>query len=386
MLFDQSILLLALPVLASGHGYMFEPPSRNWHTHTDGLDWGTMPGVPAKEYCPHCVNRNTGVCGRSESDTDYDDWRDSEGKEMPWIQLETYSRGQTIMVMTHLAAHHGGHMELRGCPDGKASTQECFDSHVFEFVEDTAFGMPRDPNHPERGYYWGGPTQNGLDFAMKFKIPDSLVGENVLLQWLYVTANSCTPEGYSSYYGGNNSLGHALEASFWSSALSPCTGSGAAFMPLAAGEITGRFGEQFVNCAEVAILDGPTSTIPSPVAPARPTGGSTDPPTKTPSKGPTPAPVQVPITAAPVPAPTTIPIPVPTSSSRSFCCSNNFKDCNVSGWCGESQSHCETQCGAFWIEANSCNGIAQWGECTKNTNACCGPATCQGNEWYKQCK
>jgi hypothetical protein len=33
-------------------------------------------------------------------------------------------------------------MELKGCPDGKDSTQECFDSHIFEFVEDMAYDMP----------------------------------------------------------------------------------------------------------------------------------------------------------------------------------------------------------------------------------------------------
>jgi hypothetical protein len=34
-------------------------------------------------------------------------------------------------------------MELKGCPDGLATTQECLDSHVFEFVEDLAYDMPK---------------------------------------------------------------------------------------------------------------------------------------------------------------------------------------------------------------------------------------------------
>ena len=34
-------------------------------------------------------------------------------------------------------------MELKGCPNGKQSTQECLDNYVFEFVEDTAYKMPQ---------------------------------------------------------------------------------------------------------------------------------------------------------------------------------------------------------------------------------------------------
>lgn len=395
------LLLLAIPDLVNGHGYMSEPPSRNWYTHTDGLDWGTSPGVPSKEYCPHCLNRNKGVCGFSESNIDFDVWVDSLGQEMPWTTQRTYSRGETITVLSTLSAHHAGHMELRGCPDGRASTQECFDSHVFEFVEDVAFGMPKDPNHPERGYYWGGPGKGGTSFAMTFKIPDSLVGDKVVIQWLYVTANSCTPEGYASYFNGANSLGTVVDSSFWTSGLSPCDGYGADTMPLASGETSGRFGEQFVNCAEVAILDGPPSAPVTSAPTIKTTKAPTKSPTKAPTKSPTKSPTKAPVTTGtsfPTKSPTMAPTPrpttkaptkaptTPTGPSGSFCCSNNYKDCDVTGWCAQSQSRCEGSCGASWIEVGSCTGIPLWGDCTNDTNGCCAPATCQGDQWYKQCK
>jgi len=242
-------LLFSLPSSVHGHGYIYQPVSRNWYTHTDGLSWGSSDGLPFAEYCPHCLNRNRGVCGVSETDGDYDDWRDSNGNAMPFLQLETYQRGDVIDVLTHLTAHHGGHMELRGCPDGAASTQACFDAHVFEFVEDsTNYRMPKDPAHPERGYYGGGASLgNGQDFAMKFKIPDNLVGEEVLLQWLYVTANSCLPVGYTEYFNGANEFGQQLDASYWGAGLVPCKAWGAQFMPLAPeGTGSGAF-EQFVS-------------------------------------------------------------------------------------------------------------------------------------------
>ena len=33
-------------------------------------------------------------------------------------------------------------MELRGCPMGKDSTQECFDQHELTFIEDVSYEMP----------------------------------------------------------------------------------------------------------------------------------------------------------------------------------------------------------------------------------------------------
>ena len=92
--------------------------------------------------------------------------------------------GETIVVDAVLATHHGGHFELRGCPLGRASNQDCFDDpdHLFVFVQDVLHGMPADPNHPERGYCSGGQWSGIRDFSMEFKIPKNLVGEQVLLQ------------------------------------------------------------------------------------------------------------------------------------------------------------------------------------------------------------
>jgi hypothetical protein len=100
------LALAAFPVASvHGHGYMFEPPSRNYFAHANGLDWGSVSGVPMKEHCHHCLNGNAGVCGITQSGKDYDnDWVDSQGSTMPWITQRTYEKGAIIEVHSHLAS------------------------------------------------------------------------------------------------------------------------------------------------------------------------------------------------------------------------------------------------------------------------------------------
>lgn len=131
-----------------GHGYMFEPLSRNYYAWLNGLTWGTQTAIPNKEYCTHCLNTKGpgSVCGTSESGTNYDVWVDSAGAPMPWDSNgNVYREGDIITIGSFLTAHHTGHMEVRACPDGRASTQECFDApgHQLEFVEDIMFDMPK---------------------------------------------------------------------------------------------------------------------------------------------------------------------------------------------------------------------------------------------------
>jgi hypothetical protein len=113
--FNEIILALgAFPIsTVYGHGYMFEPPSRNYYAHTDGLNSGSSPAVPNKEYCHHCLNSNAGVCGISQGGTDFDAWLDSQGNPMPFISQRTYNKGEIIEIHSHLASvsydHVGRH-------------------------------------------------------------------------------------------------------------------------------------------------------------------------------------------------------------------------------------------------------------------------------------
>ena len=193
MKFSSTTVFLAFvaPILkvqvTFAHGELKSPRSRNWYAHEEGIE-GLQSGKPSAEFCPHCLNTNpdtTGVCGES-TNHDYNAWLDTLGDPMPWISQETYTLGQTIVVESFLTAHHGGHMELKACPVSDTNLlppQSCFDNHLLEFVSDDLYFMPKDPNYPERGYYAGGQGASTDRFVMKFKLPDNVYGDKVLLQW-----------------------------------------------------------------------------------------------------------------------------------------------------------------------------------------------------------
>ena len=86
-------------------------------------------------------------------------------------------------------------MEFHACPiaPGEVPTQACFDAHPLVFV--SGEGAPPDPNYPARAYL---PPSN-WDLKYKYRLPPDLEGDLVLLQWYYVTANSCSDVGYDQY-------------------------------------------------------------------------------------------------------------------------------------------------------------------------------------------
>ena len=102
------------------------------------------------------------------------------------------------MVKSYLDTHHNGHMELKACNKGPANCkQEDFDApgNQLIFIEDTVFQgnhmkMPADPNYPGHGMYGGGQGGQTKTFVFKYKLPEGLYGDQVLLQWKYITANS----------------------------------------------------------------------------------------------------------------------------------------------------------------------------------------------------
>ena len=336
-----------------GHGHMTTPRSMNYDASINGAQ--NTAGVPPIDYCPHCLNTNTKNCGKNQYN-DYDDFKDGLGFPMPWISVAEYTAGSIIDVESYLDTHHNGHMEIFACNDGLASSEECFDepTNALHFVEDVAYGMPADPNYPERGYYAFGQGGGVKDFHMRFKLPDHIVGAEVLLQWRYITANSCSPPGYAEYFNGNS-----LPADYWTAGVNSCVppypndGSRSNVHP-----------EQFFNCARVTVLDPQPTSSPKPTA--------------------------APVTSAPTITsyPTPGPVDGPTwgSPSGDACCSRDFKEC-VS-YCGTTEAEC-----------NSCNSDVHWladglptGDCLAidwdcSEKACCPGLTCvYFSENYSQCQ
>ena len=148
------------------------------------------------------------------------------------------------------------------------------------------------------------------NFRFTYRLPQNIVGEQVLLQWRYVTANSCIPRGYRD--GAiRDALTHLRWVIEWS--LPDCA-------PLnETGKVDNNNPEQFWNCAEITIRgqeDGggprpaPTPPRPTQPYPTPPTGG--EPTTGTCGGG----------------------------NRGNGMCRDSSMCCSTYGWCGASAAHC----------------------------------------------
>jgi len=392
---------LMLPENISGHGHMYSPRSRNWLAYEDGMDdWlSGSEGVPPKDHCYYCLNTKAAdeVCGVGGAQS-YDAWLDSVGNPMAWNSQATYTEGDIIEIKSNLHTPHWGHQDVMVCADGSASTQECFEAHPLEFIEDVTYGAPKDPNNPTRGHFTGA----HVDFTMKFKLPMGVTGDKVMMQWRYVTANNCWPPGYENYPYDDAKGSNSIECSY---PLDPTGAVG-----------TGK-PEQFWNCAEITILpSGPTTpTAPTPTTPTTPLPVSTPtvagpaccswPPYEEcsqpqntwchasqgncegscsgkwlggaarPTNGPVLAPSSPVAPTAPSP---TVSQPTNNNGGGRGCCSINFKTCHhpVGTFCWETEDNCRGPCGKYWLPSGEISGCAaQWESCS-NDDDCCGPTTC----------
>ena len=193
---DARTILLYLFLFTSNidfgdaHGYMSTPRSRNVYAKEEGTN-GSVPKVPKVEYCEPCLNRKAADehCGIGQSGS-YDDYVDSEGNPMPWMSQETYDEGAIITVSGVLTANHAGHIEVFACADPNPSSS-CLRGNPLTMVKDLLYDGPNDKTYPGRGY-----VSPAYDFSFSYKLPSGLHGEKVIIQWHYITANSCHPPGY----------------------------------------------------------------------------------------------------------------------------------------------------------------------------------------------
>ena len=244
------LALFSIPSAVFGHGYLKSPRSRNFAAYQDGRG----------EYEPWSANRKpaTGTCGTIAGTRNYD--------FLPSGVQATYSSGQIVDFDIDLTAHHKGHFVFKACPisPGQTATQACFDRNPLRFV--SGMNANPHPSYPDRAYLppANPPANNGAhpqfasggrwSYRYQLQLPQGLSGDLVLLQWQYITANSCLPPGYNTYnwpagwYPGN--LATCVDI--------PADGSRGENRP-----------EQFWNCAEVRI------TSATPPTPTPPIGGGT---------------------------------------------------------------------------------------------------------------
>jgi hypothetical protein len=187
------LALLSILPTVQAHGFLKSPRSRNEVARSQGIEWDSQ-----------SLNQKAGweTCGRSPS-INYNTWSSNT------IEA-TYTVGQQIDVEVTFTAHHKGHFVLKACPisSGGTATQACFDNNKLRFI--SGEGANFDQNFPERAYIPPPPpgtqASNGAgvngyrwNYRYRFQLPPGLSGDRVLLQWHYVTANSCLPPGYNTY-------------------------------------------------------------------------------------------------------------------------------------------------------------------------------------------
>ena len=241
------------------HGLLTSPAGRQYKA---SLDRGQ---TLQYEDCPHCMNRG-GVCGVSQTDAskNYLYPKDNFGNVIVPTVDECYSPGQDIVLKFVLTAHHRGHIEVKLCPDHLNPTQACFDQYPLEFLEDQSYSerANKDSNHPDRGYLHPNngranppdsletPFGGGMPYTMRFKIPENIGQcDHCVLQWTYVTGNSCNAHGYRSY--------NFPSEDWWAPYLSDCPN------PLPKEGLATSLPEQFWNCADVQISNTCGSATPS---------------------------------------------------------------------------------------------------------------------------
>jgi hypothetical protein len=110
------LTILSFLDLVQGHGHLTTPRSRNWvaSPQQEGT-WNSIPGVPAAESCPHCLNRKLPdrLCGIGNAG-DYDEWLDSSGVPMTWQSQGVLRLGEEFDVTAFLDTNHAGRCRVSG--------------------------------------------------------------------------------------------------------------------------------------------------------------------------------------------------------------------------------------------------------------------------------
>ena len=210
--------------------------------------------------------------------------------------VATYAPGGTIDFELDLSTNHNGYAEwwicdLDACGEADLTTK-CFGvpgaCHRLDRVPHPSCEAGTDETcgaihkeYPSRWYLpcrGVGPVVGGTNGKMRYQLPAGFTCTRCVVQWYWVTANSCTPPGMGDYtppasWGGCSKNGQ----------LGPC-GAG--------------WPEEFWTCADVAVGGAGGGGAPPPpvVAPPAPT---TAPATPAPLPVMTPPPTAAPVATAP---------------------------------------------------------------------------------------
>ena len=113
-----------------------------------------------------------------------------------------------MTVNVTLTVHHMGHFEFSLCPTATQATlsQDCFRNRKLEILQDNIFGAPVDAQFPERAMIpppqYQATSSAYILYSYDVRLPppsEDWPSGPYVLKWMYVTANSCYPNGYVQY-------------------------------------------------------------------------------------------------------------------------------------------------------------------------------------------
>eukprot|EP00656_Telonema_subtile_P030068 TRINITY_DN330_c0_g1_i1.p1 TRINITY_DN330_c0_g1~~TRINITY_DN330_c0_g1_i1.p1 ORF type:complete len:931 (+),score=199.88 TRINITY_DN330_c0_g1_i1:188-2980(+) len=308
------LCLCHLKEFAEAHGYLRHPSSRN-----------TIPGATVE---PQSANTG-GVCGTITSGSP--NFNDAQ-----WIsEGGTFTAGQTFQAEVVITAHHKGHFEFRLCTNPSDLTQNCFDQHVLSRAASSPTASPLDPQYPGRWYL---PPGSGSQL-MEFLLPADVSCDRCVLQWTYITANSCVPRGYKSFFTASDAAG--LTTPNWHMGWMG-SGDDGTCGGREDSQFVGGAPEKFWSCSDIKILPCESGDCTAP---------PTSPPPPTVTLAPSP-PWTEPPTGASTASPTTSTTTAPPSPPSDGSCASNCDSCVAIP--GNPQSAQDEAC------APCANGQAWW--------------------------
>ena len=161
------------------------------------------------------------------------------------LRMTYYPQGGRISFHVKLTANHWGYLQFSLCPlpsnlsktsttaENAVVTQKCFDQNVLQLA------MPGGGPAKGNAYFLDGTRQSPFDIKVDGILPPGLTCERCVVQWHYVTANSCNPPGLPrEWWGGGGGMSECGK--------------------------NGGNPEEFWNCADIGVV--PTGqTVPGPL-------------------------------------------------------------------------------------------------------------------------
>jgi len=250
-----------------------------------GLLWATRASAHGKlsvpqargsgSRCAHCHNGG-GICGDGSGEQEtLNNYRGPQ---------ETWTARSIVPIKVLITAHHKGHYELRICDQiinsSMSDPEACLNKWKLQRASAAEVGVtncqqndqrpvcqPIDTRYPERFYL--PPPSWGSTQTFYVKVPEGLECNECTLQWWWWSANSCIPaDGYGCYreillangYDANAWGVHSAHA--WNPDNSYCPDK-CKDGPRPQYPVTDTHcgcGEQFRNCADIAVLRSLGST------------------------------------------------------------------------------------------------------------------------------